>query len=47
MDNAGKLYFAPKQRGAIIFFDSRTPHRVRKIKSGMRKSLVGWVVGPR
>jgi len=47
MDMAGKSYFAPKQRGTIIFFDSRTPHRVRKIKSGMRKSLVGWVVGPR
>lgn len=47
MDTSGKSYFAPKQRGTIIFFDSRTPHRVRKIKSGMRKSLVGWVVGPR
>jgi PKHD-type hydroxylase len=47
MDMAGKSFFAPKQRGTIIFFDSRTPHRVRKVKSGMRKSLVGWVVGPR
>ena len=47
MDTSGKLFFAPKQKGAIIFFDSRMPHRVRKIKSGFRKSLVGWVVGPR
>ena len=47
MDMSGKSFFAPKQRGTIIFFDSRTPHRVRKVKSGMRKSLVGWVVGPR
>lgn len=47
MDNNRKTYFAPKQRGTLILFDSRTPHRVRKVKSGMRKSLVGWVCGPR
>ena len=38
---------APKQRGTMIVFDSRVRHRVRKIKSGTRKSIVGWVVGPR
>lgn len=43
----GKSYFAPRQRGTLIFFDSRTPHRVLKVKSGERRSLVGWVVGPR
>jgi PKHD-type hydroxylase len=47
MNNNRKTYFAPKQRGTLILFDSRTPHRVRKVKSGLRKSLVGWVVGPR
>jgi PKHD-type hydroxylase len=47
MDHGRKTYFAPKQRGTLVMFDSRTPHRVRKVKSGMRKSLVGWVVGPR
>jgi|TARA_B100000085_G_scaffold241979_2_gene233112 PKHD-type hydroxylase len=47
LDNAGKTFFAPKQRGTLIVFDSRTKHRVRKVKSGLRKSLVGWVVGPR
>ena len=47
MDNARETYFAPKTKGALILFDSRTPHRVRKVRSGMRKSLVGWVVGPR
>lgn len=47
MDNNRKTYFTPKQRGTLILFDSRTPHRVRKVKSGMRKSLVGWIVGPR
>jgi PKHD-type hydroxylase len=47
LDNAGKTYFCPKQLGTIIVFDSRVKHRVRRVKSGMRKSLVGWVVGPR
>ena len=40
-------FFAPKTRGTIIVFDSRLRHRVRKIESGCRKSLVGWVIGPR
>ena len=47
LDNSRRTYFAPKKRGTLILFDSRTPHRVRKVKSGLRKSLVGWVVGPR
>jgi predicted 2-oxoglutarate/Fe(II)-dependent dioxygenase YbiX len=42
-----KSYLAPKGKGTLIVFDSRSIHRVRKIKSGNRKSLVGWVVGPR
>ena len=40
-------FFAPKKKGTIIIFDSRTQHRVCEVKSGVRKSLVGWVVGPR
>lgn len=40
-------FFAPKQRGSLVVFDSRTKHRVVKVKSGVRRSLVGWVVGPR
>jgi PKHD-type hydroxylase len=47
MNNSNKTFFAPKQLGTLIIFDSRTKHRVRKINSGVRKSLVGWVVGPR
>ena len=42
-----KSYFAPRKRGSVIVFDSRTPHRVCKVTKGTRKSLVGWVVGPR
>tara|TARA_B100001778_G_scaffold282592_1_gene248189 strand:- start:935 stop:1552 length:618 start_codon:yes stop_codon:yes gene_type:complete len=47
LDTGTKRFLAPKQRGTMIVFDSRTRHRVRKIKSGIRKSIVGWVVGPR
>jgi PKHD-type hydroxylase len=47
LNEAGNMYIAPKRRGTLIVFDSRARHRVRKIHSGTRKSLVGWVVGPR
>jgi len=47
LDEAGKSYIAPRQRGTIILFDSRTQHRVQKVTKGVRKSLVGWCVGPR
>jgi len=45
LDN--KSYFIPRQRGTIAVFDSRTPHRVLKVKEGVRRSIVGWVIGPR
>jgi PKHD-type hydroxylase len=47
LDESGKSYFAPRQRGTIILFDSRSQHRVQKVTKGVRKSLVGWCVGPR
>ena len=47
LETNGKTYFAPKQKGTLMVFDSRTPHRVRKVRSGVRKCLVGWLVGPR
>ena len=47
LDENGKSYIAPRQRGSIMLFDSRTQHRVLKVTSGVRKSLVGWTVGPR
>ena len=47
MDDSGRSYIAPRNRGAIIMFDARTRHRVQKVKSGERKSLVGWICGPR
>ena len=47
LDSATNVYTVPKERGIISIFDSRLSHRVRKVKSGCRKSLVGWAVGPR
>ena len=47
LDEHGGSYIAPRQRGTVILFDSRTMHRVQKVKSGIRKSIVGWTVGPR
>jgi|TARA_B100000035_G_scaffold217621_1_gene186610 PKHD-type hydroxylase len=47
LDEAGNSYIAPRQRGTVILFDSRTQHRVLKVTKGTRKSLVGWAVGPR
>lgn len=39
-------FFAPRKKGTIIFFDARLIHRVRKVKSGTRRALVGWYGGP-
>lgn len=47
VDEAGKSYIAPRQQGNLILFDSRTRHRVTEITKGVRKSIVGWVMGPR
>ena len=47
LDEAGNSYFAPRKRGTIVLFDSRTQHRVLKVTKGQRKSIVGWTVGPR
>ena len=47
LDEGGRMYTAPKKRGTLILFDARASHRVRKVKNGTRKSIVGWIVGPR
>ena len=41
-----KVYTIPKERGSIVFFDSRLRHRACTVTSGVRKSLVMWAVGP-
>lgn len=47
LTDEGTSYFAPKEKGTVVIFDSRMRHRVRKVNRGYRKSLVGWAVGPR
>jgi len=47
LDSTGRSYIAPRKRGVIILFDSRAQHRVQKVTKGVRKSIVGWTVGPR
>lgn len=47
MNSASKSYIAPRQQGILVVFDSRAQHRVQKITKGVRKSIVGWTVGPR
>ena len=36
-----------RTRGTVIFFPSYVLHEVTPVKQGVRKSLVGWVTGPR
>ena len=47
IDESDNSYIAPRQKGSLIIFDSRTKHRVCKVKSGVRKSIVAWVTGPK
>ena len=47
LDEAGNSYMAPRKKGSIMLFDSRTQHRVLPVTKGTRKSIVGWTVGPR
>ena len=46
LSEEGNKYVAPRKKGTIILFASRTLHCVNKVKKGVRKSIVGWVVGP-
>jgi PKHD-type hydroxylase len=47
LNESDNSYFAPRKRGTIVLFDSRIRHRVLKVTKGIRKSIVGWTVGPR
>lgn len=44
---SGEIHTMPKELGTVIFFDSRLTHRVTPVTKGERRSMVGWVVGPR
>jgi len=47
IDYHGRTITAPKKKGTIILFDSRTPHRVTPVTKGTRVSLVAWMLGPK
>ena len=36
LDETGKSYIAPRQKGCMMLFDSRTQHRVLKVTKGVR-----------
>lgn len=38
-------FLGKPELGDVLFFDSRMPHRVRPVTSGVRKSLVCWIMG--
>lgn len=46
LDYHNKRIDIEKKRGSICVFEGRTLHRVTKIKSGVRYSLVAWITGP-
>ena len=43
--NIEKVESYKPSKGSVIFFASWMPHRVAPVKSGVRKSLVAWVMG--
>ena len=46
-DDPKKIVTLDKERGTLGIFDPRTRHRISPVKSGTRKALVGWAIGPR
>ncbi|MFZ9688112.1 MAG: 2OG-Fe(II) oxygenase [Chitinophagaceae bacterium] len=47
LKNGPEPHIAGKNRGSIIFFPSYVLHEVTPVLKGTRKSIVGWVTGPR
>lgn len=47
VSRTGDVHTMPKDFGTIIFFDSRVVHKVAPVTRGERRSLVGWIIGPR
>ena len=43
----GNILKANRKYGTITFFDSSIVHEVTPVTSGIRKSVVGWILGPR
>lgn len=47
MLNSKEPMVVPAKKGGVIIFPSFLMHRVAEVTKGKRKSLVGWVVGPK
>jgi len=47
LNQPAKLITAPKTKGTIIIFPPSLQHRVTPVSKGIRKSIVGWAIGPR
>lgn len=46
LKNSFKPIGTPKKRGTVVFFPSYVLHEVTPVTEGIRKTLVGWVLGP-
>jgi len=42
-----KIENAPRDRGSVIAFPSHVLHRVTPVTSGIRRSMVVWITGPK
>ena len=40
------IFSVPKKRGTLVVFPSHMFHQVTSVTHGIRKSVVGWLVGP-
>ena len=47
IDYHNNLLRSPKEKGTLIIFDSRVPHRVTPVLKGKRTSVVAWMLGPK
>jgi len=47
VDYSNRTINIPTNRGTVIVFDSKLPHKVWPVVWGQRLSLVGWANGPR
>jgi PKHD-type hydroxylase len=47
LDYHNNVIPSPAEKGSLIIFDSRIPHRVTPVTKGKRISLVTWMLGPK
>lgn len=47
IDYHGNFVVTPKEKGTVIIFDSRVPHRITPVTRGRKVSLDTWMYGPK